>query len=306
MTRPLRLWAAVPCKVNLGLEIIGRRPDGFHDIVTILQTVSVYDLFEWTSTGAAFAYTGPAGIQPEDDLVARVFATAPDRANWTGRLRLVKRVPVAAGMGGGSADAAAALRLAHPTANDAELHERAVRLGADVPFFLRGGTALATGIGTTLSPLPTPRCWLVIVTPSLAIERKTATLYRGLRAGDFSDGIAIRRIAAWIGDTADAVAALPNAFARQLLGYPEMRYAYDRLARAGGRLVSVSGAGPTLYALAHGYPDAARIADEVRRGAANEIGTVTVARSIAARDGHPALAAIAAAMRRRPDGSEQA
>lgn len=322
MTRPTQLHAVAPAKVNLGLEIVDRRADGYHDLVTIFQAVSLYDLFEWTATDATFIYTGPPDVPAESDLVARVLASAPDRASWTGHLRLVKRIPMAAGLGGGSTDAALALRLAFPQSSPEELHERASALGADVPFFLRGGSALATGTGTTLIELPTSHCWLVLVTPTLVIERKTAVLYGGLEQGDFSDGTRVLAVAAELSSSCRSGGSvnrprrsrtplpsenmpvslpatiagdqvhgpygldnnrrsdIPNSFIRQLLEYESVRYAYDALQRAGAGdenvSVSVSGAGPTVYALTGTWREAAYIAERLPHAA----GTVRIVRSI--------------------------
>jgi 4-diphosphocytidyl-2-C-methyl-D-erythritol kinase len=278
--RPVRLRVPAPAKVNLGLEVLGRRLDGYHDICTVLQSVSLFDVFEWTETGAPFVYAGLAGVPPGDDLVARALACAPDAARLTGTLRVLKRIPVSAGLGGGSTDAALALRLALPDASSAHLREQAARLGADVPFLLEGGTALAFGTGTTQEPLPPPRLWFVLVTPPLAIAGKTGTLYRGLEAGDFSDGEAVAALATRLrsGETVSSdLPELRNAFAEQLLSFPVVRYAYERLTQAGSATVSISGAGPTLYAVAQTWPEAARIAARLPR----DVGLVQVARSLA-------------------------
>lgn len=339
MTQPTRLHAVAPAKVNLGLEVVGRRPDGYHELVSLFQAVSLFDEFEWKDTSEAFSYESPPGVSPESDLVARALSDAPDRDSWTGRLRVVKRIPIAAGLGGGSSDAAFALRLAFPRASSTELHERAAALGADVPFFLRAGTALATGIGTTLEWLPTTQLWLVLVTPPLVIERKTAVLYGGLEPEDFSDGSAVRDLTAellsssrkgdsvnrprrrqrtWsnartlasrpgtdVGDSpnrpcdrGDNTGITPsNAFLRQLLGYDMVRYAYDALRRAGGESVSVSvsGAGPTMYAVAHDWCVAWRIAERLPRN----VGRVHIVRSIGSRASDPAIERMAIALRGR-------
>jgi 4-diphosphocytidyl-2-C-methyl-D-erythritol kinase len=296
MLRPRRLYAVIPAKVNIGLEVIGRRSDGYHDLVTLFQAVSLYDLFEWTETGLPFEYVGPAGVARDADLVWRALASAPDLPGWTGRLRLEKRVPLAAGLGGGSADAALALRLAFPAVGDAELSQRGAALGADVPFFVRGGTALATGTGAELAPITTPRLWFVLVTPPIDIPDKTRALYSGLEPGDFSDGANVRDITTSLMSGAGLPGTVRNAFSRQLLQYPVMRYAYDRLGQAGASLISVSGAGPTLYALTASHREAAGIAarlDEVEPG----VGAVHVVCAVAGRGATPAIAALAARLR---------
>ncbi len=281
MSRPARLVALAPAKVNLGLEVVGRRPAGYHEIVTILQTITLADRFEWRETGRPFLYHGPDGVPREADLVARALALAPDRETWIGELRVVKQIPAAAGLGGGSSDAALALRLALPDTDDATLAARAARLGSDVPFFfVPTGRALATGTGTMLAPLPAAPLWVVLVTPPIEITGKTAALYGGLLPGDFSDGTAVRALAqgnAW-------PKVLPNAFLRQLLDRPEVRYAYDCLWRAGATRVTASGAGPTVFALAATWAETAAIAARMPADA----GATRVARSSGAPDGDAA------------------
>ena len=291
-----RLYAVTPAKINLGLEITGRRPDGYHDLVTLFQAVSLYDRFVWIETGEPFEYVGPPGVSREADLVWRVLASTPDRANWSGRLRVEKQIPMAAGLGGGSSDAALALRLAFPDDNDAKLAERGAAIGADVPFFMRGGTALATGIGADLTPIAIPRLWFVLLTPSVDIPEKTRTLYSGLEPVDFSDGANVRDITNALVGGESLPDRLPNAFSRQLLCQPVIRYAYEQFGQAGASLVSVSGAGPTLYAVFAGYQEAAQVA---ARLAAFEppVGAVHVVRSLAARGDASSAGASAAALR---------
>ena len=292
------LEARAPAKVNLGLEVVGRRPDGYHEVVTLMQAVSLYDRFVWTETGQPFEYIPPEGVPRDADLVWIVLQHAEDLATWTGRLQVVKGIPTAAGLGGGSSDAALALRLAYPAANDDALSQIGATLGADVPFFVRGGTALATGTGTHLSPVTTPECWFVLVTPEIDIPDKTRTLYSGLVPDDFSDGANVRDIMRAFLDRSGLPATLPNAFTRQLLGYPVIRYAYDRLGQAGASLVSVSGAGPTVYAVTGGHDDAARIADRLGRLTPG-VGAINVVGSVDATNAHPAVEAIADALRGR-------
>lgn len=293
-----RLEALAPAKVNLGLEVVGRRSDGYHEVVTLMQAISLYDRFVWTETGRALEYIPPNGVPRDADLVWRVLQGAEDLAAWIGRLQVVKGIPMAAGLGGGSSDAALALRLAHPAANDAELSQLGAAIGADVPFFIRGGTALATGTGTHLSPVATPACWFVLVTPEVDIPDKTRTLYSGLKPDDFSAGANVRDIMRAFADGSGLPARLPNAFTRQLLGYPVIRYAYDKLGQAGASLVSVSGAGPTVYAVTGGHEDAARIADRLGRFTP-EVGLINAVEAVNATTALPAVEAIAAALRGR-------
>lgn len=270
MTR--RAVALAPAKINLGLEVAGRRPDGYHDIVTIMQTITLFDRFEWTATVGSFSYESPAGIAPNDDLVARALADYTDRIHWTGHLRLHKVIPVAAGLGGGSSDAALTLKLAR-SPDQAMV---AQQLGSDIPFFLRGGTCLASGVGSTLEPLTTPDLWFVIVTPPVLIPAKTRTLYDSLGAQDFGDGALVRQIAAKLLTGAPIDRPPPNAFERHLRRQSEVEGAWDAFLAAGAPWVSVSGAGPSLYTAVTSYRSARSIARRIP-GAA---GRVVVVRSL--------------------------
>ena len=151
-------------KINLGLQVLGRRPDGYHEIRSVLQTVSLADRLEigLEGVGIALEVDDPALPSGSENLVfraaERLLADLPAPPGL--KLRLIKKIPAGAGLGGGSSDAAAALvgidhllGLATPAS---VLLEHAAALGSDVPFFLTGGTALATGTGTDIAPLPEP------------------------------------------------------------------------------------------------------------------------------------------------------
>lgn len=249
------LEVPAPAKINLGLEILGRRADGYHDIVTILQEIDLADRLtfeiaeELTLTCAGL----PAN---ETNLVLRAARLLQsETGSRTGAaIRLEKSVPIAAGLGGGSSDAAATLRalncLWRLDLSAADLASLAARLGADVPFFLRGGTQIATGIGTDLQRLPTPRLWVVLLITSVGVADKTRRLYGALRGDDFSNGDLVRDIAAAIG-RAESLAgrALPSGFARAALNLaPEIETAMGAVREHGG-IPSLCGAGPTLISL---------------------------------------------------------
>lgn len=285
-----RLHARAPAKINLGLEVLGRRSDGYHRIATILQAIDVCDEFVWEPTGEPFHYTGAAGVPAHSDLVARALLEG-DVSGWTGTLHLDKRIPPAAGLGGGSSDAALALRLALPDAGDAQVGACAGKLGSDIPFFLRGGTALARGTGTELSTLPTPAFWVVLVTPSLNLPDKTRRLYQGLTPEDFSDGARVELRSKHLEDAISV--QTPNAFERQMRAIEPVERAWATLAEATGGPVNLSGAGPTVYALFRDESSARRAAGVV----APDVGVVNVARTLTAGFDAPAVGALAAAIR---------
>jgi 4-diphosphocytidyl-2-C-methyl-D-erythritol kinase len=255
---PIGLLA--PAKLNLGLEVLGRRPDGFHEIVTILQTVTLFDRLE-LAPSTALDYETPPGLA--DDLVARALAELSRRGiHLAARIRLHKLIPIATGLGGGSSDAGTLLgALAHAGVPRTMLEQVAATLGSDIPFFLQGGTALATGRGTDLEPLPTPTGWFVVVVPTLHMPGKTARLYQALEPPDFTDGAATRAQAERLRQELPLDTELiRNPFLRVLVTYPQVRQAFEALRAAGARRIWPTGAGPALFTIARTLAEARDLA----------------------------------------------
>jgi 4-diphosphocytidyl-2-C-methyl-D-erythritol kinase len=179
---PLTIQA--PAKLNIRLKITGRRPDGYHELVSIMVPITLFDEIR-ISPAADGIHLETVGIPVPRDESNLVFRAAEAFLSRLGiprglSIRLSKRIPVAAGLGGGSSDAAATLMIlnrifSHPL-SDRELAGMAVRLGADVPFFLNARPCLATSIGEILEPLNRwPPWWYVLVAPPLAVS--TAWVY---------------------------------------------------------------------------------------------------------------------------------
>jgi len=277
-------------KINLGLEITGRRANGYHELVTIFQTIDLADEITIASAPAGtLTLAADPALGGEQNLVLRAARALAAHGGTTrgATLTLTKGIPVAAGCGGGSSDAATVLVAlrelwALPT-TDAELATIATRLGADVPFFLRGGTALATGIGERLTPLPPQsKAWFVLVTPRLDLPAdKTRRLYAALDTGDFSDGTRTIDQAARLrrGEAVDP-ALLANSFAAPLARiFPELDAWQRRILAAGAPFVQPSGSGPTLYTIAPSEAAARAIA----RALARTDAVIAVARSVKGR-----------------------
>ncbi|MBQ2698004.1 MAG: 4-(cytidine 5'-diphospho)-2-C-methyl-D-erythritol kinase, partial [Clostridia bacterium] len=176
----------VPAKLNLTLDVLSRREDGYHEIASVMQSVSIFDQLTLRlrpEPGVTLSSSLPFLPIDQRNLASRAALVF---LQHTGQkvgveISIKKRIPVGAGMGGGSADAAAVLfgldRLLHTRLSEKELATLALTLGADVPFFLLGGTALAEGIGERLTPLPlAPRCTLVVAKPRYGIS--TPVLYQ--------------------------------------------------------------------------------------------------------------------------------
>lgn len=175
-------------KLNLTLDVLGRRPDGYHEIDSVMQSISLHDLLWIERTDCrVFDVIGPAIDGPNLVLkAARELEGAVSR-QLPFTMRLFKRIPIGGGLGGGSADAAAFLiaanRLYDLKLNNAALAELATAIGHDVPFFLRGGTSRATGLGSALSPAPAvPMSWrFLLVCPPVPVS--TRTVYEAVDGG---------------------------------------------------------------------------------------------------------------------------
>ncbi len=174
-------------KVNLTLAVGEKRLDGYHEVVSVMQRVSLHDTLtaEQTREGITLTCSDPALPSGEENLAHRAASLFFRETGIAGgaALTLEKRIPSQAGLGGGSSDAASVLlalrRLYAPALPDTELETMAAALGSDVPFFIRGGTQLATGRGEVLSPLPPlTDGWFVIVKPTESFS--TAAMYRRL------------------------------------------------------------------------------------------------------------------------------
>jgi 4-diphosphocytidyl-2-C-methyl-D-erythritol kinase len=247
-----------PAKINLGLEILGKRKDGYHEVCTILSTISLHDtlVFEKIMGTSDVVETQPEGatIPDSDNLVVRAL-TAMRAAGAdipAQHITLHKRIPAAAGLGGASSDAAATVMAfsAELEAVHANSKDIAGSLGSDVPFFLDGPVALAAGRGERLTRLPAPSGihWAVLATPTVRIANKTPTMYRAVEPSTWSSGDLVREIAAGLPNLPDR--APYNVFERALVElHPELDAVRDMLRKAGFPFVALSGAGPTFYTL---------------------------------------------------------
>lgn len=264
----IRLFA--PAKINLSLEVIGKRDDGFHEVRTVLQAISLADELTFEPADELTLAVEPAWAVPvEGNLVMRA-AEQLRAVVGTGvgaAITLRKRIPVAAGLGGGSSDAAAALlglrSLWGAPVADEVIYRIASRLGSDVPFFIRGGTAIGSGKGDALEMLPLPvERYAVVVTPAEAADAaKTAHLYGRLRADHFSDGSTtvevVRRIKA--GESIDG--AMTNTFAQVAFSaYKSYELACVIFGTTEARQTLLAGAGPSQFTLVDDEAAADRIA----------------------------------------------
>ncbi len=199
-----------PAKINWTLEVLGKRPDGYHEVRTILQTIDLADEITLRlADEISIELTGDAGAlfdeDPKINLAYRAAVLLQQKCADPGRgarIELEKHIPVAAGLGGGSSDAAAVLRglraLWELDFSDDELTAFAAEVGSDVPFLLRGGTAIASGRGEILKPLPTTSKVSVVIGHARrqGPPDKTTRMYAALRRDHYTDGARTEGLAA--------------------------------------------------------------------------------------------------------------
>lgn len=260
-------------KVNLVLEVLGKRDDGYHEIATVMQTVDLTDRLTLEESDAVDLRVSGASV-PADATNLAVRAALALRAaagiDRGVRVALDKRIPVAAGLGGGSADAAAVLvglnRLWGLRWPRAKLEEVAVGLGMDVPFFLQGGGALATGRGEVLAPVATGGLGLVLVNPRHGSS--TAEVYGRVTPAMYSDGHRARAMVRALGSrrATRVAASLYNGLEAAVSPCaPEIGRMRAALLAAGALGAAMSGSGPTVFGVARSYEHARQIRARVTR-----------------------------------------
>jgi 4-diphosphocytidyl-2-C-methyl-D-erythritol kinase len=240
--------AVAPAKLNLALVVGPRRGNGRHEVCTVLQRIDLADRIE-LEPAHGLRMSG----FPQDTLVRDALTALAERAGVEPRwsVRIDKRIPVAAGLGGGSSDAATALRLANRTLeeplSEEELHDLAARLGADVPFFLTAGPQFGEGDGTRFTPQALPQdYWVVLVLPADAHKPSTASVYEAFDRDGGGSGFAERRR-----NLLDALELVRRP--ADLARLPRNDLASSPLAaeleRLGAFRADVTGAGPAVYGL---------------------------------------------------------
>lgn len=247
-------------KINLGLVVGGHRDDGRHEVVTVLQHI---DLHDDVTLGPAdrLAVEGFAEDTIVRDALEALAGAAGVEPGW--RVRIEKRIPIAAGLGGGSSDAAAALRLANAELSrplePSALHRVAARVGADVPFFLHDQACVATGDGTELAAISLPDDYdVLLVVPHGEAKESTGAVYAAFDSRDGASGFTERAAA-----MRAALASIETA--HDLAGIPPNDLASSPVAKqledAGALRADVSGAGPTVYGLFERGAEVARAAE---------------------------------------------
>lgn len=248
-------------KINLGLDVLRKRPDGYHDLDMIMQAVGVYDDIVITKTdmpGEITVKTDAAVLSNEKDNLAYMAAKMlfdEFDINQGISIYINKRIPIAGGMAGGSADCAAVLKGVNQmfglNLSKEQLMERGVKLGADVPYCVLGGTAVARGIGDVLTPLPTPpQCHVVIAKPPVSVS--TAYVYGHIKPDEIQKRPDIEKMIQAIKnqDLYELASLLYNVMEDVTVPeYPIIKDIKEVLIQEGALNSIMSGSGPTVFAL---------------------------------------------------------
>ncbi len=262
-------------KINLGLDVLGRRPNGYHDVRMVMQTVYLYDqiLLEKTDKEGISLETNLFYLPVnENNLAYRAAKMLIDEfAIKEGvHISLEKHIPVAAGMAGGSSNAAAVLygmnRLFQLGLTDQELMDRGVQLGADVPYCIMRGTVLAEGIGEKLTPLPAmPKCHVLLAKPPISVS--TQKVYEKLDAQEVTkhpdiDGILL---GLQTGDLEKITSSMGNVLENvTITEYPQIERIKDVMKEEGALNAMMSGSGPTVFGIYDDKMLARRAAARIR------------------------------------------
>ena len=246
-------------KINLGLDVIGRLPNGYHEVKMIMQSVGICDELTFEKQPSGITVTTDSGELPTDEnnLIYRaaklLLETCAVKEGV--RIHLTKRIPIAAGMAGGSTDAAATLKAVNQLfrfgKTKEELMELGVKIGADVPYCILGGTALAEGIGERLTPLPPmPDCHLLVAKPDINVSTKY--VFPSLDAAPilFHPDIDGMTAAIFAGDLTGITAKLGNVLETVTVpAHPIISKIKEKFLELGSDGVLMSGSGPTVFGI---------------------------------------------------------
>lgn len=274
-------------KINLGLDVIRKRRDGYHEVKMIMQNISLSDTLDLRkATGSEIELCSATGEDvPEvpmnaDNLIYKAIQMLKDEFQIKEGVHaiLTKRIPVAAGMAGGSTDAAAALKgmnqLFELGLSEQELCERGVKLGADIPYCIMGGTALSEGIGEKLTALPEiPDCWILIAKPPIAVS--TGFVYGNLKVKELAehpdiDGMVEAIKSRNLGGIVDRMGNVLETVT--IPAYPVIETIKDQMLEHGAENALMSGSGPTVFGI---FKD-----EQVAREAGTAIGEAELSKQI--------------------------
>lgn len=262
-------------KINLTLDVLGKRSDGYHEVEMVMQTIELHDrvLVEETGAGVEVVTDHPLLTEGTSNIAYKAAKALIDRLKTTKGLRIIisKEIPVAAGLAGGSTDAAAVMtginKLWNLGLKYEELAQYGAEIGSDIPFCIRGGTAVASGRGERISPLPDiPEMWMILAKPRLEVS--TAEIYKNFRADKVSNRPDTKAMIGAIkaGETSGILKHLVNVLESVTLErYPQVAGLKSAMSRAGVAKPLMSGSGPSVFGFVETRKDAEKIACVLRQ-----------------------------------------
>ena len=264
-----------PAKINLTLEVLAERPDGYHEIRSVIQSINLCDCLRFQlSHNIKFGCDNPELVVAES-LISRattLLQQATDCAKGA-TIEITKRIPLSSGLGGDSSDAAAILsglnKLWKLGLSLKELTELAPRLGSDVPFFLYGGTTLVEGRGEKITPLPPlPRRWVVLMIPDVPrLAEKTKRLYVSLKINHYTDGQITENFATALTEGREFKPSLLfNTFENVAFDqFPGLKVYKEHFIKLGASNVHLAGSGPALFTLVEDRAGAERLYENLQK-----------------------------------------
>ena len=246
-------------KINLGLDVVRRLENGYHEVKMVMQTVGIYDVLDFERTDGGIVITTDSGELPTDEnnLIYKAAKLMMETYPSSGgvKIHLEKHIPIAAGMAGGSTDAAATLkgmnRLFDLGCTLKDLMELGVKIGADVPYCVMGGTALAEGIGEKLTPLaPAPDCYVLVAKPDINVSTKY--VYEHLDAQEIVKHPDIDGMVEAIAEESlqGILDRMENVLETVTVSaYPIIQTIKDRMKELGAINSLMSGSGPTVFGI---------------------------------------------------------
>ncbi|MFH1560630.1 MAG: 4-(cytidine 5'-diphospho)-2-C-methyl-D-erythritol kinase [Chloroflexota bacterium] len=279
-------------KVNLTLEVLGKREDGYHQIASVMQTIDLCDELRFAPSDHLMLRCNLPSLETPDNLVLKAATLLKEHTGYSGGMDIYlnKAIPLASGLGGGSSDAAATLkalnRLWGLDLRHEELLPLAASIGSDVSFFLLGGTAIAEGRGEEVHEIPPmPTVHLVLLAPPMWFDKltmsgadKTATMYSHLAPEQYTGGEASLQLRRCIEDGKRPNAGmLCNAFEGVAFDlFPPLEVCRRAMLEAGADWVRLAGSGPALYTFAGSSSEALAMAEKLREGGYEAYAAATV------------------------------
>ncbi|MFH1860956.1 MAG: 4-(cytidine 5'-diphospho)-2-C-methyl-D-erythritol kinase [bacterium] len=262
-----------PAKLNLYLDVIDKRLDGYHDIVSIMQTIGLYDIISLETTEGISLKCPALDLLPESNLAYKAALLLREYTNCQEgvSIKIDKHIPVGAGLGGGSSDAASVLmglnQLWKLNLSKQELMQIGERLGADVPFFIIGGTCLAEGIGTKITSLPNScNAWFVLVYPKINIP--TEWVYKNIKFELTNQTKTVKIIADGLkhNNIMDISKGLSNRLEDVTMNhYPQIKAIKDELMDAGCLSTLMSGSGSCVFGITGSKEEADNVVCKLER-----------------------------------------